>query len=168
MGAQPSRPPLPGTAAIAAVPLQVRPTRDGLPGPLESGPVLLRTKVCPPLVRPGFISRPRLDELVDRGVTARLCVINAPAGSGKTTLLARWCNSERERRTVAWLSLEEIDNDPVRFWSYVIEAFRIVHAVSGQQSLALLHGSASADVLPQVVLPQLINELADADTEIVL
>jgi LuxR family transcriptional regulator, maltose regulon positive regulatory protein len=168
MGGQPSRPPLAGTAQIAAVPQHGRPVHDGPAGPLESGHVLLRTKVCPPLVRPGFISRPRLDELVDRGITARLCVINAPAGSGKTTLLARWCNTERERRTVAWLSLEEIENDPVRFWSYVIEAFRMVDAVSGRESLALLRGSASADVLTQVVLPQLINELADADTEIVL
>lgn len=168
MGAQPSPPPLPGTAAVAAVPQQVRPIHDGLPGQLESGPVLLRTKVCPPVVRPGLISRPRLDTLVDRGVTARLCVINAPAGSGKTTLLARWCNGERERRTVAWLSLEEIDNDPVRFWSYLIESFRMVDAVSGQDSHALLQGSASADVLTHVVLPQLINELAEADTDIVL
>ena len=168
MGVRPSPRPLLGPAQIGAGPSQVRPRVVDTPALLGVEPVLLRTKVCPPPVRPGLIARPRLDIVVDRGVQARLCLINAPAGSGKTTLLARWCHAERERRQVAWLSLEEIDDDPVRFWSYVIEAFRMVDALSGQAPLALLRGSVSAEVLAQLILPQLINELAETDGEIVL
>ena len=106
--------------------------------------------------------RPRLDPWGQRCHRPSVSD-NAPAGSGKTTLLARWCSAERERRKVAWLSLEEIDDDPVRFWAYVIEAFRMVDAASGEAPLAQLQGSGSADVLTQLVLPQLLNDLAEAD-----
>jgi LuxR family transcriptional regulator, maltose regulon positive regulatory protein len=129
---------------------------------------LLRTKVCPPPVRPGLVPRPRLDALLDKGAEARLCLINAPAGSGKTTLLARWCQAEREQRKVAWLSLEEIDDDPVRFWAYIIEAFRMVDAASGQAPVTRLRGSGSTDILIQLALPELINELAEIGTEVIL
>ena len=47
-----------------------------------------------------------------------------PAGYGKTTLLAAWREAEAARKPVAWLTLDEGDNDPVVFWSYVIEALR--------------------------------------------
>jgi LuxR family transcriptional regulator, maltose regulon positive regulatory protein len=168
MGVRPSRRSSLGPAQRGVVSEQATPQDDGDTVPQGIGHVLLRTKVCPPLVRSGLIDRPRLDSIVDTGVKARLCLINAPAGAGKTTLLARWCNAEREQRKVAWLSLEELDDDPARFWSYLIEALRIVDAVSAQAPLAVLQGSASADVLAQLVLPQLLNELAEADTEIIL
>jgi LuxR family transcriptional regulator, maltose regulon positive regulatory protein len=168
MVAPPSGRPLLGPEQTTAVPEQARPSRDSPPTQLSTGPVLLRTKVCPPPVRPGLIPRPRLDTLVSHGADARLCLINAPAGSGKTTLLARWSHAQREGRKIAWLSLEEIDDDPARFWAYIVEAFRIVDAASGQAPLALLQGSGSADVLTQLGLPQLLNELAEANTEVVL
>ncbi len=69
---------------------------------------------------------------------------------------------------MAWLSLEESEDDPVRFWAHIIEAFRMVDAAHGQAPLALLQGSGSADILIQLVLPELLNELAEVDRGVVL
>jgi LuxR family maltose regulon positive regulatory protein len=134
----------------------------------STGPVLLRTKLRPPPVRAGLIPRTRLDALLEAGAQARLCLIDAPAGSGKTTLLAQWYLTGRPSRRVAWVSLDESDDDPVRFWVYVIEAFRVVEPGFGEAPLGLLQGSGSADVLTQVVLPQLLNELGASDSELML
>jgi LuxR family maltose regulon positive regulatory protein len=136
----------------------------GIPG----GPVLLRTKVRPPPARGGLVQRARLDGLLEAGVRGRLCLVDAPAGSGKTTLLAQWCLADQAPRRVAWVSLDESDDDPVRFWVYIIEAFRVVEPGFGEAPLGLLQGSGSADVLNQIVLPQLLNELATSGGELVL
>jgi LuxR family transcriptional regulator, maltose regulon positive regulatory protein len=135
---------------------------------VPEGPVLLRTKLRPPPVRAGLVPRARLDALLDAGARGRLCLLDAPAGSGKTTLLAQWCLTDQPSRRVAWVSLDDSDDDPVRFWVYVIEAIRAVQPSFGEAALGLLQGSGSADVLTQVVLPQLLNELAGGDAELVL
>jgi LuxR family maltose regulon positive regulatory protein len=132
------------------------------------GPILLRTKLRPPPVRAGLIPRSRLDALLEDGAQGRLCLIDAPAGSGKTTLLAQWCVADQPSRRVAWVSLDEGDDDPVRFWAYIIEAFRVVQPALGEEPLKLLQGSSSADLLTQVVLPQLLNELATVESQLVL
>ena len=98
----------------------------------SAGPVLLRSKLRPPPVRAGLIPRARLDKLLDAGARGRLCLIDAPAGSGKTTLLAQWCLSDQASRSVAWVSLDESDDDPVRFWVYAIEAFRVAEPGIGR------------------------------------
>jgi ATP/maltotriose-dependent transcriptional regulator MalT len=131
-------------------------------------PVLLRTKLHPPPVRAGLVPRDRLDALLEAGSKGRLCLVDAPAGSGKTTLLAQWCEADQGSRRIAWVSLDESDDDPVRFWVYVVEAFRVVEPGFGEAPLGLLQGSGSADVLTQVVLPELLNELASRDAELVL
>jgi LuxR family transcriptional regulator, maltose regulon positive regulatory protein len=133
-----------------------------------AGPVLLRTKLLPPPVRTGLIPRARLDALLEAGARGRLCLIDAPAGSGKTTLLAQWCLAGQASRRVAWVSLDESDDDPVRFWVYVIEAFRVVAPGFGEAPLGLLQGSGSAEVLTRVVLPQLLNELATSGDDVLL
>jgi LuxR family maltose regulon positive regulatory protein len=133
-----------------------------------AGPVLLESKLRPPPVRPGLTPRVRLDALLEAGTRARLCLIDAPAGSGKTTLLARWCLADEASRRVAWVSLDESDDDPVRFWVYIIEAFRVVAPGFGEAPLGLLQGAGSADVLTQVVLPQLLNELAADGDDLLL
>jgi LuxR family transcriptional regulator, maltose regulon positive regulatory protein len=132
------------------------------------GPILLRTKLHPPPVRAGLIPRARLDRLLEEGAQGRLCLIDAPAGSGKTTLLAQWSMADQPSRRVAWVSLDEGDDDPVRFWAYVIEAFRVVQPALGEVSLKLLQGAGAVDLLTQVALPQLLNELATVESELVL
>ena len=133
-----------------------------------AGPVLLESKLRPPPVRAGLIPRVRLDAMLEAGTRSRLCLIDAPAGSGKTTLLAQWCLAGQASRRVAWVSLDESDDDPVRFWVYIIEAFRVVAPGFGEAPLGLLQGAGSADVLTQTVLPQLLNELAADGDELLL
>jgi LuxR family maltose regulon positive regulatory protein len=95
-------------------------------------------------------------------------MIDASAGSGKTTLLVQWFLADHGSRRVAWVSLDDGDNDLVRFWVYLIEALRAVEPGLGEAVLGPLQGLRSAEVLTQVVLPQLLNELAAAEYELVL
>jgi LuxR family maltose regulon positive regulatory protein len=136
--------------------------------PRPPGPILLRTKLSPPPVRAGLVPRDRLNGLLETGAKGRLCLVDAPAGSGKTTLLAQWWRADHGPRRVAWLSLDDGDDDPVRFWSYVVEAFRVVEPGFGADALALLQGPGTADVLTQLILPELLNELAASESDLVL
>ena len=132
------------------------------------GPILLQTKLRPPPVRVGLVPRARLDALLEAGAQARLCLLDAPAGSGKTTLLAQWYLAHHGFRRAAWLSLDEDDNDPVRFWVYLIEAFRSVEPGLGEPLLKLLQGVGSIELLTRMILPRLLNELRTVEPELVL
>jgi LuxR family maltose regulon positive regulatory protein len=81
-------------------------------------------------------------------------------------LVAQWAASAREERPVAWLSLEAGDNDPARFWMYVIEALRSLLPEVGEASLAMLR--APGVNLVDEALPTLVNELADVSEQFVL
>jgi LuxR family maltose regulon positive regulatory protein len=56
--------------------------------------------------------------------STRLTVVVAPAGWGKTTLLSAWAHDPAEHRRVAWVSLDETDDEPIRFWTYVLTALK--------------------------------------------
>ena len=83
---------------------------------------LLRTKLYIPPVRPELVLRPRLIERLRAGLDRRLTLISAPAGFGKTTLLSQCIVHCDPRTRVAWLSLDQGDNDPACFWTYVVAA----------------------------------------------
>lgn len=87
-------------------------------------PPLLSTKLQAPAVRRELVGRGSLVNQLRDGATGRLTVVTAPPGWGKTTLLAAWRLVEGDRHPFAWVSLDEGDNDPARFWSYVVEALR--------------------------------------------
>ena len=70
------------------------------------------------------VARDRLVERLRPGPGSKLTLVAAPAGCGKTTLLGNWRELEEASRPVAWLSLDEGDNDPVVLWSYVLAALR--------------------------------------------
>ena len=74
---------------------------------------ILATKLYIPLPRPKVVLRPRLIERLNEGLHRKLTLISAPAGFGKTTLVSEWVAGCE--RPVAWLSLDEGDNDPTRF-----------------------------------------------------
>ncbi len=103
---------------------------------------VLSTKLYAPPLAPGDLRRERLFTLLHNGWRAgrRLALISAPAGYGKTTLAASWLRSEN--LPFAWLSLDEGDNDPVRFFTYLLLALRGLDPELG------------ADILPVLVLPQ--------------
>jgi LuxR family transcriptional regulator, maltose regulon positive regulatory protein len=94
------------------------------------GPELLWTKLVAPVPRAGLLPRAALQSLLQESLQAKLCLVAAPAGSGKTTLLAQWRAVAGGGR-VAWVSLEDSDNDPTRFWSYLVAAVRTVEPQVG-------------------------------------
>src|SRR5689334_912084 len=125
---------------------------------------VLSAKVQPPVER-RRVARPHLLALCT-GAPRKLTVIRAPAGWGKSTLLAEWHAAEAGSRSFAWVTLDRGDNDPVRFWTYVIEALRTQHPEAGATSLPLLE-APRVDVVGEV-LPVLGNELAASARGIVL
>lgn len=82
--------------------------------------MLLATKFMRPAADPRAIARPRLLERIQPNPARRLTAITAPAGYGKTTLVNQWCADNDP--PVAWLSLDDQDDEPRRFWTYVIGA----------------------------------------------
>jgi LuxR family maltose regulon positive regulatory protein len=105
---------------------------------LDNAGPLLETKFYVPGLRRGVVARPRLRELLSRGAESKLTLISAPAGFGKTTLLAEWLAAAPDRRSVAWLSLDQADNQPVIFWTYLITALQTVVPRIGASALSLL------------------------------
>jgi LuxR family transcriptional regulator, maltose regulon positive regulatory protein len=141
-------------------------TAVGGGGPPAAGPVLVVTKLRAPAVRADLVPRRRLVDLLVRRGAHKLTLIDAPAGWGKTTLLAEWQDDPGEARPFAWVSLDKADNDPVRFWSYVLRALGTVEPGLGEQALGVLGGRVPS--ITRDVLPQLINELAAGARELVL
>ena len=131
----------------------------------SSGPDLVWSKLRPPAPRAGLLPRARLQLRLQASLQGKLCLLDAPAGFGKTTLLAQWCAGAAAGR-VAWVSLDKGDNDPTRFWMYVVEAFRTVEPDVGAIALQVLQ-RPSAD-LYRAVLPSLLNELSTIDSQLVL
>ena len=114
------------------------------------------TKVHPPPPREQTVPRDRLLERLRARSEIKLTLIAAPAGCGKTTLLGTWCESQAAERPVAWVTLDDGDNDPVVLWSYVIEALRGVCPALDLATSAERVGPAR---IVDLVLPELVNEL---------
>ena len=87
---------------------------------------LIQAKLKPPQLGDDLHRSPRPAVATRRRRQAKLTLLTAPIGSGKTTLLAQWHQRVAPEQAVAWLSLDELDNDPVRFFSYLIAAVRAV------------------------------------------
>ena len=124
---------------------------------------LLETKLYVPRSRRGLVPRPRLSERLDRGAESKLTLVSAPAGFGKTTLLAEWLaagSAGRIERSLAWLSLDQGDNDPATFWTYVIAALQTVAPGVGAGALSLLQAPQPPPI--ETVLTTLLNELGAA------
>src|SRR5260370_12184289 len=84
---------------------------------------LLTTKFFVPASSHALVSRARLLALLDEGLSRPLILVSAPAGFGKSTLVASWVQSRPTGSPpVAWATLDEGENDPVQFWSYVLTA----------------------------------------------
>jgi LuxR family transcriptional regulator, maltose regulon positive regulatory protein len=126
--------------------------------------VLLATKLHIPRPRPGFLARPRLTQRLAEGTARELVLVCTPAGFGKTTLLADW--ARQGERPVAWLSLDEADNDPVRFWRHVATALDGARPGVASPVAGLLQGQQSASF--QAVAASLVNELARVADAVVL
>jgi LuxR family transcriptional regulator, maltose regulon positive regulatory protein len=126
--------------------------------PLTSDP-LVSTKLRPSQTRPKLVARPCLAERLDPESGRKLTLVSAPAGFGKTTLLSEWLRSRvGGDRSVAWLSLDAGDNDPVRFLSYLVAALRTVEERIGEGVLAALRSPEPPRI--EALTGALINEMA--------
>ncbi|NQW16440.1 MAG: hypothetical protein HQ478_03035 [Chloroflexi bacterium] len=129
---------------------------------------LLKTKFHLPAVRDDLVRRPRLTDLIDRGVRGRLTVIVAPAGAGKSTLVSEWRASKSGReRLFAWLSLDDADSDPVRFFTYFAAALDGIRPGTGDTAMSLFQAS-SMGAERSGILTALINEISEIEDDFVL
>jgi LuxR family maltose regulon positive regulatory protein len=126
---------------------------------------LLATKLRVPRARPGFVVRSRLVDRLAQAHEGELTLVCAPAGFGKTALLADW--ARRDPRPVAWLSLDEGDNDPVRFWRHAAAALDGLRPGVADRVGALLQGRLQPTSF-EAVVTALVNELAGVADEVVL
>jgi LuxR family maltose regulon positive regulatory protein len=116
---------------------------------------ILATKLYVPPPRPEAVPRSRLIERLDDGLHRKLTLVSAPAGFGKTTLLGEWAATLP--RPAAWLSLDEGDNDPTRFLSYLVAALRTIAPNMGEGVLGALR---SPQPPTESILTALLNEMA--------
>lgn len=137
-------------------------TSSGLPN--KPRDVLLSTKFGIPRIQRNLLARSDLVSNLEEATKHELVLVSTPAGFGKTTLLSSWAQSAE--RSVAWLSLDGDDNDPVRFWRYMIEAVDRVHKGIGERTLSLFN--ALAQPTSNAVVTALVNELAALPDEFVL
>lgn len=132
---------------------------------------LLSTKFYIPPARPELISRPRLLQQLNDGLHRKLILISAPSGFGKTTLVSEWVEQLRledpaKGQRIAWLSLDENDNEPTRFLTYFIHSLKQVDATEaslGENALAMLRSPQTPST--EVILTSLINELVNITDE---
>ena len=126
--------------------------RPGRPAHRAGGPVfdLIVSKLRRPVVRRGTVPRWSLIDRLARDDLCPIVSVVAPAGYGKTTLLAQW--AERYGQAVAWVSVDDGDNDPKVLLSYVAQALDGVQPIGGRVFDAL--GSATSSV-PGSVVPRL-------------
>jgi LuxR family transcriptional regulator, maltose regulon positive regulatory protein len=133
--------------------------------PRRAGPGfdLVKSKLRRPVLRPGTVIRSSLIDRLARDDTCPLVSVAAPAGYGKTTLLAQW--AEHDGRAVAWVALDERDNDPKVLLSYVAAALDAVQPVGGRVFEALASPVSS---IPGSVIPRLGSALASMTIPVVL
>lgn len=125
---------------------------------------ILQTKLYIPPPRARLIQRARLVERLHAGRNRHLTLIAAQAGAGKTTLVSEWL--EQLEHPVAWLTLDDADSDPLRFWSYVIAALQTVDPALGRATQAAL--TAPNTPAFELLLTSLINEIAALPDRITL
>ena len=131
----------------------------------------LAPKLHPPRLRPFLIARDRLLSLLDTGLEQKLTLACAPAGFGKTTLIRQWIDARAHQLgAIAWVSLEAEDNDPIRFWRYVLTACQVFRSDLGRSALALF----SAELMPfaqpsfKTILTLFLNEAIQLEQQHIL
>ena len=153
---------------------------------------ILATKLYIPPPRPNAVLRPRLIEQLNEGLgqnqgfenlgfSRKLTLISAPAGFGKTTLVSSWVDNLQVEATnqekivnpkskiqnrIAWLSLDEGDNDPARFLTYLVAALQASGPPIGTGALALLQSPQPPPI--ESLLTPLLNEIAALPDNLIL
>ena len=148
----------------------------------EQRRALLSLKLSPPRLPGSLVERSRLLDELDAAFSHPLTLVSASAGSGKTTLLSAWValslrlqtsrgtKLRAERRgaepACAWLSLDSLDNDPIRFWLWVIAAVRTCLPTFGEAARELLHSPQAPPL--STILVTLLDEMEQVGRDIIL
>ncbi len=125
---------------------------------------ILATKLYVPPPRAKVVLRPGLIERLNEGMHCKLTLISASAGFGKTTLVSEWLAGRQ--RPVAWLSLDEEDNNPTRFLTYFIAALQTITANIGKGLLAILQSPQPSPT--EAILTTLLNDITTIPDSFVL
>lgn len=134
--------------------------------PTRADDLLLATKFFIPVASQPLVTRSRLNDLLNEGLQRRITLVCAPAGFGKSTLLAEWVRSlptPPDGPFVAWLSLDEDDDNPARFGEYFITALSRAFPSVGSQALEYLYTPEGPAM--HTVQTVLINSLVQSEAE---
>ncbi|MBU1171534.1 MAG: LuxR C-terminal-related transcriptional regulator [Proteobacteria bacterium] len=126
-------------------------------------PQIIKTKLNIPPSRADLVHRPRLLKKMDIGKSVKLTVITAPAGSGKTTILSDWVR--KIKLPVAWISLDDSDNDPASFCAYILAAIQTTPLNIGHPVSLMLQTPPSPPM--KAILTALLNEFENNTQELV-
>jgi LuxR family maltose regulon positive regulatory protein len=129
-----------------------------------NGDPLLSAKLSIPPVPPAYLGRERLFETLTAASRARLTAVHGPAGSGKTALASGWVRAGGAPGPVAWLTLDDDDNTPAVFWSYLVDTLR--RQVPGMA--AEIDAPTNAHTFDRSVLTRLATSLAEGPGPVVL
>jgi len=127
---------------------------------------IIKTKLAVPQIHPNLVSRLRLSDQIESGVQRgnKLTLVAAPAGFGKTTAVSTWVHQNNRR--VAWLSLDESEDELSLFWIYLLASIRTVLPDFAETLFVALTGTPPIPV--KGLLPALINELAELYEPLIL
>ena len=125
---------------------------------------MLLTKLHIPPASQNIVHRQELYEKLNIGLTRKLILISAPAGFGKTTIISDWIN--QHKIPTIWFSLDNGDNDPAVFLSYVISGIQSIHKEFGQSAMRLLNSPNSPSV--ESITSLLINEIININQNFLL
>ncbi len=147
-----------------------------VPSSGEQRSPLLSARLSAPRLPNWLVKRERLLRELDAVLAYPLTLVSASAGSGKTSLLSAWVDTSRLRTSkalgtrarlaVAWLSLDTLDNDPIRFWASCIASLQSHLSTLGEEALALLHAPEAPPL--STILVALLNEIMHLDQEVIL
>jgi LuxR family maltose regulon positive regulatory protein len=137
----------------------------------HSGAVPFETLLLPKLQLPrlqkSLLPREHLLDLLDRGLDYKVTLVTGPAGYGKTTLIGQWSaarSAQPDFPQIAIVTLDEGDNDPIRFWRYIIAACQQWQAGFGLEALELLRAHRLPPFKPlEMMLTTLLNELSQLE-----
>lgn len=121
---------------------------------------MLTTKLFIPSTRRDLVHRQRLINRLSQGMDGKLTLVSGPAGFGKTTLLSEWVGESN--RPVCWISLDEGDNDPIQFVSFLIKGLQNISDGIGHGLVEMLYSSKPLE--SNTLITYLINQIADIQT----
>ncbi len=114
----------------------------------------LHSKTTVPSPSAMVIDRARLNELLQPRHSTKITIVRAPAGYGKTTILSQWVSQFQE--AVAWLSIDATDNDPIRFWKYLIHT--LSNALANEMD-SRLHSMFNGQSTFELLIDSFLNEI---------